>query len=79
MRFRQFLAGLMLAFALLGVCATSAWADDTPAEGQQIMPSSGTTVTPPSSGNDTFGSTMKQGEIAAGASRAAAKAAELFA
>ncbi|WP_028218901.1 type IV secretion system protein [Paraburkholderia oxyphila] len=79
MRFRQFIAGLMVSFVLLGVCAASAWADDTPAEGQQITPSSGTTVTPSSSGNDTFGSTMKQGEIAAGASRAAAKAAELFA
>ncbi|CAB3808786.1 hypothetical protein LMG28688_06843 [Paraburkholderia caffeinitolerans] len=77
MRFRQFWASLAL--VSLGLLASSAWADDSPALGQQITESTGTTVTQSSSGNDTFGSTMNKGEIAAGATKAAAKAASLFA
>ncbi|MCP3712466.1 type IV secretion system protein [Paraburkholderia sp. CNPSo 3274] len=77
MRFRQFWA--CLALVSLGLLASSAWADDSPALGQQITESTGTTVTQSSSGNDTFGSTMTKGEIAAGATKAAAKAASLFA
>jgi hypothetical protein len=79
MRFRSFLAGLTLSFAGLAVCTTSAWADDTQAGGQQITPSTGTTVTQSSSGNETFGSTMNKGEIATGATKAVAKANSLFA
>ncbi|MCG5077244.1 type IV secretion system protein [Paraburkholderia tagetis] len=77
MRFRQFLP--VLALVSLGLLAAPAWADDSPAFGQQITESTGTTVTQSSSGNETFGSTMNKGEIAAGATRAAAKAASLFA
>ncbi|MEM5314175.1 type IV secretion system protein [Paraburkholderia sp. JHI869] len=77
MRFRQFLP--VLALVSLGLLAAPAWADDSPALGQQITESTGTTVTQSSSGNETFGSTMNKGEIAAGATKAAAKAASLFA
>jgi hypothetical protein len=73
---RKWLAILALCVMVFG--SAVARADDTPAEGQQITPGGDSTVTVSSSGSDTFGSTIKSGEIAQGNASALAKMNALF-
>lgn len=68
----------VLLFVLTLFAAAGARADDTQAGGQQITPASDNTVTVTSTGNDTFGSTIRSGEIAQGNASAASKLNALF-
>ncbi|WP_430233410.1 hypothetical protein [Paraburkholderia tropica] len=72
---------LVIVLTLLAAlaCSLDARADDTQAGGQQTVPTdNGTTISVPSKGDDTVGATVKAGEIASGANKAAEKFSSLF-
>lgn len=76
--FRRFFRTFFMVCTLaLGVIST-AYADDSPALGQQITPTDDSTISPPSKGTSTFGTTVKKGEVAKGASDAAQRFSNLF-
>lgn len=69
---------VLVVCTLAGLCLNCrlALADDTPGLAQQIT--AGDTVSPPSSGNNTFGVTVKAGEVAKGSTDAINKATSFF-
>lgn len=78
MRFSLFFRALV-ALCVFSLASVTAYADDSPALGQQIVPTdNGTTISVPSKGDDTVGATVKAGEVAAGAKSASDEFASLF-
>lgn len=76
--FRRFFFAFFVVCAMAPGFIPTAYADDSPALGQQITPTDGSTVSMPSKGDDTFGATVQKGEVAKGATKAAQKFGTLF-
>ncbi|MBB3262306.1 type IV secretion system protein [Paraburkholderia sp. WP4_3_2] len=78
MRFQRLLWAIVPSI-FLSLVSLTAHADDTQAGGQQITPTqTGDVISVPSKGDDTFGTTVKAGEVAAGAKKASDKFTALF-